>query len=150
MIADNEAGVDDGFGPERQPLGRRSTDGLPVRFATLAERVEGITVNLAALETNVEVGFEKLQTAIAGLSKTNWNLVISAVLLTMAVWAAAIRPVVNDVTEMKTARASDHDAIVILSTKLADTKAALDVVIERGSPITDRRLSILEMKMGTK
>jgi len=102
--------------------------------------------------------FDELQRSVNKGRETNWSLVIAGAVAVGSLWAAAIRPLNEDLKRQESravelavmvARANDmqfanRNEMAKLSTELAVLQREFTDVREKGSPITDRRLTLLE------
>jgi len=125
---------------------------------------------IARLETSVEsihAEFGEVRSALSGIQatlaknrETNWSVIFSGIAIVGAIYAAAIRPIERDL--MRQDQAADtiskavvtRDAVineikqtqVIYTNRLGILEDTLRQIRAEGSPITDKRLTILELK----
>ena len=137
----------------------------------MSEQNLNVGERIGRLETTVE-GFHdqfrqisitlgKIQDALAVGKQTNWSLVIAGLFLVLAIWAAAIHPINQDV-ERQAVAASDLAKAVLIqnstiseingtlkenSTRQINDEKEIDLIRTQGSPVVASRLSILEYRM---
>ena len=157
---------------------------------TLHERVSGLEASLAglqhemvALQESVTDGFRDLKKSADDSSRTNWTVVLGGIVVLMAVYAAAVQPIVKDLTRQESQAGVLADAVLkqnqalndqrvegaiaratveslvtsvqnfrdtgspALVPQIAAIKEKLATIEAQGSPITDRRLSVLEYRI---
>ena len=106
-----------------------------------------------------------IQNSLSRSKETNWFLVIAimgmAVTLIGALWASAIRPINQDIERSQRDAATlaaavvtkgeliaDHSATLVkLASQLEVLQSQFQDVYAKGSPITDKRLTLLEHQM---
>lgn len=124
------------------------------------ERITALEVSVAAMRDDVSM----IKASVSGSARTNWGVVFSGVALMGGLYAAAIRPVENDVTRLAVTANTQalavleqnkiitaHEiAIATLAEQMHDLKADVKMIAEQGSPATNVRLAILEYKAGVK
>lgn len=126
---------------------------LGERVSSLETAVSTLHADIADVKGTMSAGFRELNKTLSDANKTNWSVILSGVMVALALYAAAIRPLSQDVgrleeivtrqgqllTEVRVAQATSTGKIESLGIDLK-------TVIDRGSPITDRRLSVLEQR----
>lgn len=137
---------------------------LSERVSSLEAIVSGLHSELSDIKAAMTDGFTEMRQAQHAASKTNWGVIFTGIGLLVVIWAAAIRPIVSDVDRVEKNLSSATSVLMTHNAILSDRGAilarqgeqleALRRDLERittfGSPITDRRLSVLEMKAGVK
>jgi hypothetical protein len=94
-----------------------------------AMKISNTNERIGRLETEVE-GFhdqfhsinltlEKIQDSLSNSKQTNWATVIAAIVLGLALWAAAIRPINNDVERQSLAAEKIAEAVLIQNDKIS-------------------------------
>ena len=130
----------------------------------LSERLGRVEVSVENLHEDFSRVGDAVEILSANLNKgreTNWTLVLSAIMLVGAVYAAAIAPIQNDIARQavddKQIVANDeklHEQVVDLTSQLVEAKmrlAALELVnteLRNTTPSMDRRMTLIEMKIG--
>lgn len=135
---------------------------LNERVSVLETSVRALHEDLAGIRSAMVAGFHDLQKTQAAASKTNWPVLLSASLLVLALYAAAIHPLQADITRHE-ASASDiakavleqnrilnetRITLAITQAKLEEESHKLADIAERGPASIDRRLSVVEFKTG--
>ena len=131
---------------------------------SLSERLGRVEVSVENLHEDFTRVGDAVEILSANLNKgreTNWTLVLSAIMLVGAIYAAAISPIQNDIARQaaddKKIVANDeklHDEITAMTSQLVEAKmrlAALELVnteLRNTVPSMDRRVTLIEMKTG--
>ena len=127
------------------------------RLGRLETTVEGFHDQFRSINATLD----KIQDALNRGSQTNWSLVIAALFLVLAIWAAAIRPINQDVERQAAAASELARAVLIQNNTISDIQGSLkenntrqisdekeiDLIRTQGSPVTASRISILEYRM---
>ena len=127
-------------------------------------RVEQALATLAEAVSTVAQSVDAIKTDISAAGKTNWNVVLTAAIVVMALYAAAINPLANDVRRQETSAARLADAVIkqnddIQKAQIAQAKLQADLlsveasvrkIVDEGSPTVDKRLAILEAERGQR
>lgn len=141
-----------------------------------AERIGRLETSVEGLHqefSEVKLSLKAIQDAVGKSKETDWGVVFSGIGLIVVLYAAAIRPMQNDLDrvsatialheskELVNAKDLRDDLALkdtLLATQRADfvrqeelvrsLKEKLDHVEERGSPIADKRLTLLELQLG--
>ena len=125
--------------------------------STLSERVARLETGMTTILHEIQA----LQGAFANSTRTNWGVIFAAVGLVMAVWAAAIHPLnedmarnENNANKLAEAVLKQNEAIGSLTTgreinidRIAKINADMERIRNEGSPITDRRLAVTEYRL---
>ena len=135
---------------------------LSERVSALEVGVENTRKDVASLKVTVEDGLDKVQQALLATRTTNWSVVMAGIAVVLALYAAAIRPVESDIArqeiEAKTVAAavleqnrllSKHEVdIARANERIAALRVDMATIVAEGTPVLDRRLSILEYRLG--
>lgn len=135
---------------------------IPARVSSLETSVDGLHSELGEVKQSMNAGFRDIQIALEANNRTNWPVLISGAVLVMAIYAAAIRPVQNDVDRLEKGSGTLATAVVQQNLMINEIRSQLLLNAEHvklqndainqlqtyGSPINDKRLSLLEFKLG--
>lgn len=122
---------------------------------------------LGRLETSVESlasSVKALADSYASSRQTNWGVVASFAVVVLALYAAAISPIHADVERAAAGAERLASAVLLQNDNIQKLqieqalqhgdaerlRADFNAVRDQGSPITDKRLAILEYKAGIK
>jgi len=146
------------------PIDHESVPPLAERVSSLETSVKGLFAQLEDVKRTMADGFADIQSTLRASGRTNWSVIFAGVGLVVAVYAAAVRPIMADVSRIELdsktlalAVVEQNKRLQAIEVQVMVNTAALKVItadLERirneGSPITDRRLSILEMRAGIR
>ena len=121
------------------------------RISRLETSVEGLHDEFRDLRMTLK----SIQDSVTRSRETNWPLVFSGLMLIGSLYAAAIRPLEGKLAETDARFDSFAQAgspalerrILVLETELRIRADELSYIREHGSPITDKRLALLEHEM---
>ena len=138
------------------------------RSPNMGERVERLETTVETFVQNtreqfrsINASLDKIQDSLSTSKQTNWSVVIAAIVLGLAIWAAAIRPINQDV-ERSAMAASDLAHAVVLqndringiesslresTTKQTSDEKQIDLYRTEGTPSTAARLTLLEYRI---
>jgi hypothetical protein len=123
--------------------------------------LEKSVVDLHEDFSDVKKALADIQEVMRTGGRTNWTVIFAGIALLLAVWAAAIRPLAQDIdridegtkstlliTKDLTSQVNTQQVqIQINSSSFINIQKQLDDIHAHGSPITDRRLALIEQKM---
>lgn len=100
------------------------TDDIISRVSSLETSVQ----NLHDVVSEIKQGIETIKVALQDNAKTNWNLILTAGFLILAVWAAAIHPLSDTLDNQKATAATLADAVLKQNDKINElhTQQAID------------------------
>jgi preprotein translocase subunit SecF len=121
----------------------------------LDARVSSLETSVSAIHADVT----EIKRLLSANSRTNWGVIMSGLLLVGSLWAAAIRPLQNDLERNERSAATVAQAVIIQDSKigmqavdLAKIQLNLDRQVEKfeevrlnGSPATRERLLRIEV-----
>lgn len=130
------------------------------RLGRLETSVEGLSASIHDLQAAIE----GLRTRVTQGRETNWGLVVTVLALTISLYMATIRPLDANVDRLDRRQTEISEALVthdrsgdaLRQTVIRDQilleglRIDLDRIRDFGSPITDRRLSLLELQIGSR
>ena len=122
-------------------------DGVPqihARVSVLEDAVKNLHQDLNRVETSMAQGFSDIQSVLRGSAKTNWGTVISAVMLLLALYAAAIYPLTRDVERLQSNDATQVSATLHLQEQ--QTEMRVQHAVDGGK--VDVQLAVIETKLG--
>lgn len=139
----------------------------PMSDPDVSERLGRLEAEFAAVTRDVgeiKTALGTIQDAVMRGQRTNWPVMIGASALLLSLWAAAIRPLDNDLIRQQVSAERLATAVLIQNDKIAsaEREATRQLVLiqtviadvtymrEHGTPSADRRLALLEQKMGVK
>lgn len=139
---------------EQKPVGERVT-GLEVSVTALRS-------DLADLKASITSELHELQQALSSDSRTNWGVIMAGLLVAGSLYAAAIRPVETNVTRLEATAKTLADAVLeqnkaisesrlniaIASQEIVTIRSELQDIKDYGSPPHERRISLIEAKLG--
>jgi methyl-accepting chemotaxis protein len=85
------------------------------RIGKLETTVEGFHEQFRSMNATLE----KIQDSLSSSKQTNWATVIAAIVLGLALWAAAIRPINNDVERQSLAAEKIAEAVLVQNDKIS-------------------------------
>jgi methyl-accepting chemotaxis protein len=85
------------------------------RIGKLETTVEGFHEQFRSMNATLE----KIQDSLSSSKQTNWATVIAAIVLGLALWAAAIRPINNDVERQALAAEKIAEAVLVQNDKIS-------------------------------
>lgn len=109
---------------------------------SVGERVSAMEVTVAQMHADIvdlklalDRGLRDLQQTINGSARTNWGVVLAGIMVALALYAAAIRPVESDVARLA-----------------VSAKVLADAVLEQNKTATESqvRIAILEYRAGLR
>lgn len=135
---------------------------LGERVSSLETSVAGLHSELSDVRRTLNDGFRDLHNSMASGNKTNWGVVLTSILVVMALYAAAIRPIIGDVGRLEDNGLTlatavldqnkfvqeNRNSIMVLNAQVEALRQSFEDVKTQGAPAIDRRLSILEYKLG--
>lgn len=127
------------------------------RIGRLETAVEGIQSEFGEIRQTLS----DIQRTLGKSKETNWSVVFAGLAIVGSLYGTAIRPLENRIDEEHTHAKDISDAllkqsekfsgiessIVQLQSASADSAQHIKEIYERGSPITDKRLSLLEWRL---
>lgn len=140
----------------------RSSNGFEGRVSSLETSVANLHVEIGDIRRVLGEGFAEIRNAQNSHSRTNWPLVISGCMAIASLYAAAVAPIKGDVSRLEAAteRLAGVDAVqskiiadqqVLLGingARLSTTENTVLRIDTLGSPITDKRLAVIEYVLG--
>ena len=145
---------------------------MDARMSTTEANVEALTENvrhlaesIAEVGRNMQAGFDALREQMANRSRPQWNMYASwaGVVISVVgmVGTAVLRPMISDLARLESRMISAETLLTNRGLTIADvqrevalSQAGLKTLSERveligthGSPITDKRLALLEYRM---
>lgn len=132
------------------------------RVERLETTVESFVVNTRDQFLSINVTLEKIQDSLSSRQQTNWPLMVSIGFLALAVWAAAIHPLNQDLERQVTSSSKLAEAVLIQDDKIRALQidqsrfqaehTALEILVRdiqnNGSQATAARLILIEYKLG--
>lgn len=124
-------------------------------------RLETSVESLHAEFNDIRVTLRTIQESISRSKETNWSVIFAGIAIIGSLWLAAIRPITQDI-ERQNAIAKDIATAVLvkeekittqridfekLAKDLDSVRVQLNDTRTSGSPITDKRLSLLEFRL---
>ena len=120
----------------------------------LHSEVRDIRASVLRIEDNFARSLGALQATVLKSEETNWSVVIAGVALVVGVYAAAIRPLQNDINRQEQTAGRIADAVLLQNQKVVDLQVAearqnndiasaikdINHFAEHGSPDADKRL----------
>lgn len=130
------------------------------RIGRLETAQEGFHEELADIRATLKT----IQESLSSRSRTDWSVIFSGLMVVGALYAAAIHPLHDEIqrhnkVEEKLAEqnvqqndrlSTIRETQMRIEVDLQNAKEKLRDIVEHGSPITDRRLSLLEAIAHTK
>ena len=127
------------------------------RIGRLETAIEGLAEEFHELR----VVLKSVQEKLSGTRETNWTVVISAMALLGALYAAAIRPLETDAQRQQNTAAELAKAVILqnerlnslttaqaeIKTRLAGVEKDTDEIRIGGSPGADKRLNLIEYRL---
>lgn len=131
---------------------------IEARVSSLETAVEGLHEDLG----KVNEGLWEIQNILRANAKTDWNIILAAIVVVMGFWAATIRPLSNEMDTQKAQAASMALAVLeqnksitelhiqqaVDDARAADLKEDVSEIKAHGDPLTDNRLTAIEEKIG--
>jgi len=128
------------------------------RIGKLETAVEGIRADFDSLDRKVE----KVLDAVNRSQRTDWQTIFAGLIVIGALWASAIRPINADVEKQAVAAAKLAEAVLVQnksigelqvdlrgqSRDMASMEKDIDLIRQYGTPVTDKRITVLEYRMG--
>ena len=128
------------------------------RLRSLETWSENFQSEFSGFRSEVRSTLGDIQKSIGAGRETNWGLIISGCIAIGSLWAAAIKPLNDDLKRQEaSAKAlaemvnksnemqfANKNEMARLSTEVAVLQREFVDVREHGSPITDKRLSLME------
>lgn len=130
------------------------------RITKLETSIANIEGDLGGIKSAINAIGDKLSRG----RETNWSVVFAGVIVVLALYAAAIRPLNIDI-DRQVAQAGDIAKAVLeqnkmtgemknevtkLQIEVAFLRTELDYIKDNGAPITDKRLTVIENKLQLK
>lgn len=124
----------------------------------IAERVTGLEVSVDGLHSDL-IDFKKslsdtlheLQQQVASAQKTNWSVILTGIMVVIALYAAAVRPVESNVARLDDRAKTLADAVLDQNKILSQLQISVAVQEQRVgllAPSITQRLAILEYRVG--
>jgi hypothetical protein len=120
------------------------------RIGKLETAVAEIQLNLTQMRDDIAV----IRDTVTKSKETNWGTVLAGVALVVGMYAAAVRPIEQELARQEVLLDKRGDVIQTLQNNQFEVKSRLSAVEEdmrtvqkEGAPITDRRLSVLEDRL---
>ena len=128
----------------------------------LNERIGRLEVSVESLHgefVDIRSSLGQIRDVLSRSKETNWSVVFAGVAVAGSLYAAAIRPLSHDIERQERQAVELAKAVSLQnemqfanknemsrrSSEFESLKNEFDYVKEHGSPITDKRLTILEM-----
>ena len=138
-------------------MSEQIANNIPERTSALESWKSGVDKSIGSI-------FDKLdhiESLLSANNKTNWGVIFAGMVLALGLWAAAIRPMNNDIDRQEKNAEVLAEAVKVQNVIQADFKAgqvaqdkdlaslkiAVDDIKEHGSPLTSQRISLLEYRM---
>lgn len=139
---------------------------MPDSERGLSERVSSLETLVSSLHSDVTEFkglLNKISDSVSNKSQTNWGLVFAGLAVLGSLWAAAIHPLTADIDRIRTDAADLARAVIVQNDKIAitDTRtvkldsqlvsvvSAAQHIEDYGSPVHERRVSLLESNVKT-
>lgn len=128
------------------------------RLGRLETTVEALHGELSEIRSSLR----DIGNAVGKSKETNWSIVFSGAMLVGGIYAAAIAPLNADMQRQERSAGALAEAVVTraqetvglqaaaveLRVKVDSMSSRLKQLEDNGSPITDRRISIIETRLG--
>jgi predicted nucleic acid-binding Zn-ribbon protein len=116
---------------------------LETSVETLHESIDGLQRAIASLEAKI------------GLSgQTNWGVVVSLGMVLVSLWAATINPLKQELDRREPIFVEHDSRLKVIETLISRNTLRIDLldqqltdIRDHGSPITDKRLTLIESYM---
>lgn len=134
-----------------------TTHDLPSRVSRLETVVGTIHEDLSDLKKEIK----NLSDSLSKGSQTNWTLVFAGIALMGGLYAAAIRPLTSEIERQDRDSNKLAEAVLLQNNKVGDLQLEMikgtverealmekvQTISDYGSPIADKRLTILEYRL---
>lgn len=139
----------------------RNGDGEALeRISRLETAMDGIHVELG----DIKGALRAITDLVSRGRETNWSVVFGGIAIVIALYGSAIRPLEMEAKRQQDYQAKLAEAVIVANDKrsllenemvrikgdLAAAQSSIKSIAEFGSPITDRRLTLLEFQLGQR
>ena len=135
---------------------------IHARVSVLEDAVGNLHSDLAEVRSTMVAGFKELQSAITKKDQTNWSVIFAGCALVGSIYYAAVHPINDDIIRLGNINEKVSNILEKTNDKISslnEQQSRFDSQLEflrqevyqirdKGSPITQARLAVIENKLG--